>query len=290
MDTPYRSFGLTRPRFSSDTSFSIVDGEGRPALIGVTDMIGRPTGLRWRNYMKTAVRMIQKAFLSTAPASIEERAGFFRDQLRQHGRLIRKIALAHDRTAFGFCFAGAAVSGPHCRIHWLGDCRAYLLRRVPGNPAGWECQALTRDHNALDAMIRTEGERTLFRNEMQEKSRNLGAFLGMDDEPARIELESQKVPLELGQEDCLLLISDGVHGPLLRVWLDRTRDRLDQQGLYLESLLKDWLGQQPETDDPRVVWDPMVRALIHDVELYTRRHPDCRDDIAVTGYHMESSG
>lgn len=259
-------------------------------MLGVTDMIGRPSGLRWRNYMKTAVRLIQKEFLSATPDSLEDRAAFLRNQLLHHGRMIREIALSHDRTAFGFCFAGAAVSGSRCRIHWLGDCRAYRLRRTPGNPTVWDCLALTRDHNALDVMIRAEGERTLFRNEMQELSRNLGGFLGMEEEPARAELDRQQVEVELGPEDCLLMVSDGVHGPLLRVGLDRTRDRLDLQGLYLDPLLKDWLASQPETDDPVVDWEPMIQALVRDVELYVRRHPDCRDDIAVAGYHPEPPG
>lgn len=287
MDVPCRYFGLTRPRFSSDTSFAILDARGRPALLGVTDMIGRPIRLAWRNYMKAAVGLIQREFLSAAPDSLEDRAAFFRAQLLRHSRLIREIARKHDRSAFGFCFAGAAVSGTRCRIHWLGDCRAYLLRRPPGDPPAWECAALTRDHNALDLLVREKGELTLFRNEMQEMSRNLGGFLGMEEEPARAELESQEVRADLGPDDCLLLVSDGVHGPLLRVWLDRTRDRLDLPGLYLGGLLGEWLGRRPETDDPRVEWEPMIRDLVRDVELYTRANPACRDDIAAAGYHPD---
>lgn len=285
LNTPFLSFGLARPQFSSDASLRIDDAENRPALLGVADMIGRPLHLTWRNYMKSAEPMIQKAFLKRNPVTLDERDSFLQEQLLHHSAMIREIARRHDRSAFGFCIAFAAVAGSRCRIHWLGDCRAYRLRRSAADSPAWESLALTRDHNALDALIRTEGEHTLFRNEMQEISRNLSCFLGMDPEVVKTELLAQQVELELEPNDCLWMVTDGVYAPLLRVLLDRTRDRLDLPGLYLEGFLPEWLNDQPETDDFEIPWETLTRRLVRDVEIYTRRHASCRDDIAVTGYH-----
>ena len=283
-----QTFGLTRPRFSSDTSLLITDAQGAPAIVGVADMIGRPAGLRWRNYMKTAVRLIRKRLLESHLESLEERAVFLQEQLSHHNRIIREVSRHHDQTAFGFCIAAAAVAGAQCSLNWLGDCRAYRIRRVSGRSPAIECRVLTQDHNALETMIRSEGARSLFRGEMQELGKTILYHLGTDPDRADAVLLAQQVTLELERGECLLFMTDGVTTPLTRVLLNRNQDLLDNGSLYLENFLSEWLSEQPEALDRELPWEIVVRRLVQHVELFTHQYPTYRDDIAVTGYFLPS--
>lgn len=245
-------------------------------------MIGRPIGLPWRNYMHVAQRQIQRHFNKQLPKTLEERSAFLKAEMATQSRLIREIALRHDRTAFGFCVVLAVRQGWQFRIFWLGDCRAYRIAR---GPDGFRCQALTRDHNALETTLREKGEMTLFRSEMMELGKQLDLHLGTDIDRVESALKTETTDILLNPGELLLFMTDGLYVPLIRVLMDRTNDRLSQQDLYLETLLKDWLDSQTSKTLSQPPWEKLIRGLVDDVERYTRQHRSYRDDIAVCGLH-----
>lgn len=289
MSGALHAFRLSRPRRSSDACLLVRDAAGEPLVGGVCDMIGRPAGLAWRHYARTAQRQIQRALKRTAAGSLDALCDTLRDEFRKQNLQIREAARRHDRSAFGFCAAFAARRADRFRVISLGDCRVYRLRAPPPGATGpFCCESLTRDHNALERAVRESGGLTLFRDEILRLGKRLDVFLGAD--PRRVEevLRAEGREWTLGPRELLLLVSDGVYVPLLRALMDRTVDRMGPGDLYLESFLAEWLSGRPEAGASPPPWERWVRRLVRDAESYAALHPAYRDDMAAMGWTFDA--
>ncbi len=284
-------FTFTYPRRSSD--FCLRAARGPVSIFGVADMIGHPRGLRWRNYMHVMNRQLSHTLRSAHPADVVALTEFLREQLLWHSRQIHSFRVSHDRAAFGFCLAMAALHGTACRVAWLGDCRAYLVRRGGLDAASgdreFDVTCLTRDHNALGEAVGNGEGFTLFQNEMIEKSKRLGAFLGLDNDDlvARI-LREAVAPVDLTSEDCLFLMTDGIYMPHLRAQMDSANFHLSTATYYLE----DWFRNLLVAADRRIpagepnYWPEIGTILVEETLRYAAKRRQYLDDMAVTGVYL----
>lgn len=282
-------FTFTHPWRSSD--FCLAARHRDRALFGVADMIGHPAGLRWRNYMRVLNRYAARVLELPDSAPLAELEAHFRDHLLWHDRQIFTFRTSHDQAAFGFCMAAALFLGLEGRLLWLGDCRAYRLRRGPRGPDGrrkFEVTCLTTDHNALGRLVETKGELTLFRAEFLEHTKQLDAFLGLGAEEHNRELLTRSMPIEpLGPNDCLLLLSDGVYVPHLRAQLDGANFRVDRHIAYLESWFADFFADADRRipDDEFNYWPELATILVEATLQLVRYRHHYRDDMAIVGVY-----
>ena len=284
-------FTFTYPRRSSD--FCLRAARGPAAVFGVADMIGHRRGLRWRNYMHVMNRQLGHALRSEATRDVATLTDAVREQLMWHSRQIHNFRVTHDKAAFGFCLAMAALHGSDCRVFWLGDCRAYRVRRGDVDPSSgdrrFEVTCLTHDHNALGESVDREGGFTLFQNEMVEQSKRLGAFLGLDndDRIAGI-LRDAVTPVALTPDDCLFLMTDGVYMPHLRAQMDAANFRLSRSTYYLET----WFQNLLIAADRRIpageanYWPEIGTILVEETLRHTAKRRQYLDDMAVTGVYL----
>jgi serine/threonine protein phosphatase PrpC len=284
-------FTFTYPRRSSDFCLRAV--RGPRAIFGVADMIGHPRGLRWRNYMRVMNRQLAHSLRAAAHADVAALTDFLREQLLWHSRQIHNFRVTHDRAAFGFCLAMAATHGSDCRVVWLGDCRAYRVRRGGVDSASGDRQfdvtCLTRDHNALGEAVGSNAGFTLFQNEMIEKSKQLGAFLGIDNDDlvARLLLEAV-TPVDLTSEDCLFLMTDGIYMPHLRAQMDSANFRLSTATYYLEEWFRNLLvaADRRIPADEANYWPEIGTILVEETLRYAAKRRQYLDDMAITGVYM----
>lgn len=292
---PVEYFTFTHPKRSSDFCIRAAapktDGV-TPTVFGVADMIGHPTGLRWRNYMHVFERQMSRALRAAPPRNPEELHRIVLDQLAWQSAQIHRFRSAHDRGAFGFCVCMAEAFGRLVRVAWLGDCRAYLLRRHgngPDAPASFEVRCLTEDHNELTPLLRAEEETVLFKHELVERSKRLSRFLGIEDDAAvRETLEQSHTDLELGPGECLILLTDGIYMPHVRQLVEGANDRFTADRYRLES----WLAGTLEKADARIpdgeanYWQELVTILLEMTLDHTKRNRRRRDDMALTGLYL----
>ena len=284
-------FTFTYPRRSSDFCLRAV--REPCAVFGVTDMIGHPRGLRWRNYMQVMNRHLGTMLRSVSPADLDALTSALSQQLLWHSRQIHDFRIVHDRAAFGFCLAMAAIHGSACRVMWLGDCRAYRIRRGDRDPAtgerAFEVTCLTHDHNALGESVGREGGMVLFRSEMIEQSKRLGAFLGIEDDDLFGSLlrETVTVPA-LTPDDCLILITDGIYMPHLRAQMDASNFRLSRETYYLESWFRNLFtaADRRIPEDEFNYWPEMATILVEETLRHAGRRKQYLDDMAVTGIYI----
>ena len=287
-------FTFTYPRRSSD--FCLCALRPPRALFGVSDMIGHPEGLRWRNYMRVLARDLRRLIEGDAGAGLAELQARLTGHLLWHDQQIFEFRQRHDRAAFGFCVLFVFLEGVAGRLHWLGDCRAYRITRSPRDPADgsrrFRVRCLTRDHNALAALVEDRGEITLFRDEMIEQAKRLNAFLGLGVEEHNRELLTRATPIEpLTTDDCLLLMTDGLYVPHLRASLDGLNFHLNHERLYLES----WLARLLEEADRRIpddepnYWSELATILVEETLKLVRHRRHYRDDMALTGIYVPES-
>ncbi len=261
------------------------------ALFGVADMIGHPHGLRWRNYMRVLNRYAAHLLQQTDSTSLGEMESLFRDHLLWHDRQIFNFRMSHDHAAFGFCIAAALMQGLEGRLLWLGDCRAYRLRRGPRGPDGmrrFEVSCLTTDHNGLGRLIAHRGELTLFRAEFLEQTKRLDAFLGLGAEEHNRDLLCRSVPIPpLELDECLLLLTDGVYVPHLRAQLDGANFRVDRSIAYLEPWLAGFFTDADRRipDDELNYWPELVTILVEATLKLVRFRRHYRDDMAIVGVY-----
>ena len=296
MDLPLLEYcQFTHPRRSSDFCLrapSPAKPEGSVAVYGVSDMIGHPTGLRWRNYMKAMQKQLVRRMRDKPPNSLDEVDAILREELAWHSTQISRIRSRHDDEAFGFCVCMAAVCGRECEVQWLGDCRCYHVRRLPKDRTRpedamtVEVRCLTQDQNRLGDIMQEKEEFTVFQSETLELSKHLGCFLGIhDDDRVARTLVTSRARLTLAPGECLLLATDGFYMPNIRSLMDSTNFSLTRRGYYLE----DWFAQLLTQADRRIpagepeYWPEMITYLIdRTLRLPCRRH-QYRDDIAVMG-------
>lgn len=282
-------FTFTYPWRSSD--YCLTARHGNRALFGVADMIGHPQGLRWRNYMRVLSRYASRLLELPDQTPSSEIEAHLRDHLLWHDRQIFNFRMSHDQAAFGFCIATALLDGIEGRLLWLGDCRAYRLRRGPRERNGRRCfqvTCLTTDHNGLGHLIETHGETTLFQSEFLEQTKNLDAFLGLGAEEHNRERLSRSVPIApIEADDCLLLITDGVYVPHLRAQLDGANFRVNRRIAYLESWLANFFAEAdlriPEEEFN--YWPELATILIEATLKIVRRRRHYRDDMALVGIY-----
>lgn len=287
-EAPLEHFTFTHPWLSSD--FCVRSVRPSRVLFGVADMIGHPRGLRWRNYMRVLNRYIG-GLLDAPPAeTVGDLEAKLREHLLWHDRQVHRFRISHDRAAFGFCVLFAIFDGAGGRILWLGDCRAYRVRRGARDPAtgerAFEVVCLTRDHNAMGEMIEAGEPLTLFRTEMTEQTKRLSAFLGLGAEDRVRDLLSRSIAIPpLSADDCLLLMTDGVYTPHLRAQMDATNFRVSAPHYYLEP----WFANLFAAADRRIppeepnYWPELATILVEETLAMVRRRPHYRDDMALCG-------
>lgn len=280
-------FTWVHPRRSSDYCLAVEDlSAGRlAAWYGVADMIGRPERAGWGRYMRRVERQMRERLQADRPEQAAEHHGLLAELMAEHNQYLYQVRRRHDESAFGFCVCYASVFNRFCRIHWLGDCRAYLLEADRGRRGlVFRVRALTRDHNSLDAFLRErDGKTAFFRNELAERSRRLAFFLGVgDDARVRALLAEQRVELELADGACVLLVTDGFFMPLLRDTL-AVSEGIGVGDLYLEERLARMLEQAADGDDKALDWAGWVTSLTREARRAAGRYPDYRDDIALLG-------
>ena len=270
------------PRLSSDYCLAVE--WDRPARVfAACDLIGRPIGLPWRSYMRRVEADLYRAGLADPPRGPDGLATLVRRVLRRHNELIRLIRQQHDRSAFGFCLALAAIWEDEARIFWLGDCRAYRI-------VGQRVECLTRDQNELYTAVSgapPEGL-TLFAAEMSELTHRLEAFLGMaEDERMEQWLDTQDVRVTLDGKTALLLTSDGLYMPLLRARMDRTNHRITPEDLHVESDIAALLAEADRTPSVTLeeFWRRRAQGLAVGALRSGRRHRHYHDDIAFLLLH-----
>ncbi len=287
---PLEYFTFTYPWRSSDYCVQAVCPP--KALFGVSDMVGHPHGLRWRNYMRVLNRYIGR-LLSHHPAT--DLAGLqelLTEHLLWHDRQIFAFRQLHDQAAFGFCVLFAFFDGTAGRIQWLGDCRAYRITRGPIAADGrraFRVRCLTRDHNELAEAVAREGELVLFRDELMERSKRLGAFLGMGDSQHNRNVLVRSVSIDpLTPDDCVILMTDGIYIPHLRASLDGINFRVNRDRLYLESWFAHMLTEADlrlPPDEPNY-WPELATILVEETIKLVRRRRHYRDDMALTGIYL----
>lgn len=284
-------FTFTYPRRSSD--FCLRAARPPSAVFGVADMIGHPRGLRWRNYMHVMNRHLGHAIRAAPAADAAALTDALREQLMWHSRQIHNFRVTHDKAAFGFCLAMAAMHGTDCRVLWLGDCRAYRVRRGDVDPVSgdrrFEVACLTHDHNALGEAVGRDSGFTLFQNEMIEQSKRLGAFLGLEDDDLVARLLREAVtPVTLTPDDCLILMTDGIYMPHLRAQMDAANFHLSNATYYLEA----WFQNLFSAADRRIpanegnYWPEMGTILVEETLRHTARRRQYLDDMAITGVYL----
>ena len=270
------------PRLSSDYCLAVV-WEGAARIFAACDLIGRPIGLPWRSYMRHVEEDLYRAGRTDPPRGLDDLTTLVRGVLRRHNELIRLIRLRHDRSAFGFCLALAAIWEDQARVFWLGDCRAYRI-------VGQRVECLTRDQNELYTAVSdapADGL-TLFAAEMSELTHRLEAFLGMaDDERLKACLEAEDVRVTLDGKTALLLTSDGLYMPLLRARMDRTNHRITLEDLRVESDFAALLAEADQTPaaSPEEFWRRRAEALALGALRGGYRHRHYHDDIAFILIH-----
>lgn len=272
---------FTHPRRSSDYCLEVEAADPAcPARIyAACDMIGRPSVLFWGNYMKRVERDLQAAVDAERPGNLEAVVRIARRALRRHNELVRAIRTRHDRSAFGFCLALAAIHGAEARVHWLGDCRAYEIRN-----GAFRC--LTRDQNKLQAAVAAAGDQplVLFRSDIQELSRHLEGFLGMYDEAAMDALlDAQSARMTLAPGAALMLVSDGLYMPMVRERMEATNYRLSLADLYAEEILGALWAQSDRAPaaDEADRWMQRASAIVTNAVRIGRRRRHYRDGIAM---------
>jgi len=279
---------FTFPRRSSDYCLEAVasDPAVPAAVYAACDMIGRPQILPWRNYMRRVRRDLQAALDADSPRDLDAVTALTRRALRHHNELVRAIRERHDRSAFGFCLALAAVYAGEVRIHWLGDCRAYAV-----GAEGPRC--LTRDQNRLQAAVagrKDDNPLVLFRSDIMDLSRHLDGFLGMYDEAAMDALlDRQDVRLRLAPGTGLLLTTDGLYMPMVRERMDATNHRIAEADLYIETPLGNVFAEadrRPAADAAGRWMNRAACAAAAAVDI-GRRRPRYRDDIAMILLHAD---
>ncbi|MCX7819551.1 MAG: hypothetical protein N2652_10175 [Kiritimatiellae bacterium] len=282
-------FTFSYPWRSSD--YCLIVRRGSRALYGVADMIGHPQRLRWRNYMRVLNRYVAQCLDVPPDHTLATLESQLRDHLLWHDRQIFKFRTSHDQGAFGFCIAAALMDGLGGRLVWLGDCRAYRVRRGPRGADGrrtFEVACLTSDHNGLGDLIRTRGEVTLFQAEFLEETKRLDAFLGLGAEEHVRELLSRSVPITTLQPDeCVMLFTDGVYVPHLRAQLDAANFRLDRQIAYLEPWFEAFFADADRRipDDEFNYWPELATILVERTLELIRRRRHYRDDMAIVGIY-----
>ncbi len=279
---------FTFPANSSDFCLEAIapDPAVPAAVYAACDMIGRPQILPWRNYMRRVRRDLQTALAAEPPRGLDALTALARRVLRLHNELVRAIRERHDRSAFGFCLAMAAVFAGEARIHWLGDCRAYAV-----DANGPRC--LTRDQNRLQIAVagRTaEDPLILFKSEMMELSRHLDGFLGMNDEAALDALlDAQDVRFRFGPGAGLLLTTDGLYMPVVRERMDATNHRITEAELYVEQPLAE-IFAAADREPVRTAaerWMNRAACAARTAVDIGRRRPHYRDDIAMILLHAD---
>lgn len=280
---------FTHPAQSSDFCLEAVspDPTVPAAVYAACDMIGRPQVLPWRNYMRRARRDFVALMAAEPPSSLDALTALVRRVLRHHNDLVRAIRERHDRSAFGFCIALAAIYAGEARIFWLGDCRAYTL-----GAEGPRC--LTRDQNRLHAAVAghtADDPLVLFKNEILELSRHLEGFLGMSDTAAMDALlDAQDVRLRIAPGAALLLTTDGLYMPIVRERMEVTNYRITAEDLYIEKSLAQFFEEadcEPHENAADRWMNRAVRVARAAVDI-GRRRPRYRDDIAMILLHADT--
>ncbi len=285
-------FEFSYPRRSSDFCLRI---QCPPRMVfGVADMIGHPHGLRWRNYIRVLNRFIAELLRHTQTVgTLDEIVAALREHLLWHDRQIYEFRMAHDRSAFGFCLILAVVDSTGARLLWLGDCRAYRVRRRSARsadrPAVFDVECLTKDHNALGQTLEQRGELTVYQAQLPEMTKRLGAFLGIGVEPVVRGLLEHSVTLPaLTADECLLLMTDGIYMPHLRAQLEGIQQRLSRSQYYLET----WFADRLSAADERIpldefnYWPELATVLVEETLDLTRRRRHYRDDMALVGMYL----
>lgn len=279
---------FVHPRRSSDYSLRATDsadGAGA-AVYAVADMIGKPRGLKWRNYMRTLEALLTRHLKSAAFSSMDDVNAWLIGELTRHCEIISQIRTTHDRDAFGFCLALAAAFGERLRIHWLGDCRAYHLSRRcdPAGQPAFTARCLTRDFNELGRLLDERRELRLFRRDLMALGKRLHSFLGHPDLPAiRDLLLRQTETVVLRPDEAVVMMTDGFYLPQVRKNLEHTADILTPATFYLESELQRQLAEidsrlPAQTYD---YWPEVFTYLIDQACQAAHEQKAYRDDIAV---------
>lgn len=279
---------FTYPRRSTDHC-TRVEKAGL-GIYAVADRIGSPWSLRFR--WITPIHRFDQDLLRHFPAVAGETAldrleDYLVDKMTEHNVRVRACRTRQDSEAFGYCVCAAAVAGARARLHWLGDCRAYHVRRhAPGGrgPAVFDVKCLTRDHNALGRLMQDRGPVVLSELELAKLDHRLEHYLGHEDlAQVRRVLQAQRVELELGTDEALILCTDGFYQPTQRVLLEANALKMTPAAFLLEEHLARLFSLADEHVPPgRHYWQDLLTYLI-DETLHAPGGRRQKDDIAFIG-------
>lgn len=281
------------PRRGSDYAFCVARerAAGPVAICGVLDTMGdvriKNTRGFFRGLEQRCADLVRDERIADLPALVDR----LRAEIVQRNGEIGPAYEDGEETVFGFCLAFAALFANRVSVLWLGDCRAYLLRRVSTDPSTNATRpwvfSLTKDHNQLHALLEKEKEYTFLKNELSDLSRRLTCFWGMQDEHLLKDvLNHPHEPTALRPDDTLLLMTDGLYLPIVRYTMELRNFRLtaDEYSLryWLQQFLTDGRFGQDEGHDWPELLDGLKRACFRVIS----RKPRYRDDIAAVMLHL----
>lgn len=279
------------PKRSSD--YCVRAEQGDAGIYAVIDRIGSPLGLRlrWRNPMREMEQDIRNTF-PTLPAdgALDVLSEFLAERIAHHSVRIRSLRHRWDHEAFGYCLCLAAVSGRRARIHWLGDCRAYHLHRlppaIPRGPACFDVRCLTRDHNAMGRLMDARDQIKLSPKEFAKLDHRLEYYLGYENvqEVQRV-LREQRVEVDLGPDDALMLCTDGFYQPTQQVLLSSNALQLTAETFRLEQHLSRVLVQADQQIPAGPGYWPEMLTYLLDETLHAPGGRRQKDDIAFVGLY-----
>ena len=117
--------------------------------------------------------------------------------LRAHTAVLAAARSHQEWRGMGSTLVAARIDGGVCEVIWVGDSRAYLLRRGKLTP-------LTRDHSIVEE-LRTEGLLSEAETRSDPRAHQITRALGQDNAAPAL----NPVPLRRG--DRIVLCSDGLH-------------------------------------------------------------------------------
>ena len=288
MQPPLDYFTYQHPRKSSDYPLVFMPPERPERFFMVADMVGRPRGLRWRHYMRTMERQLLREWMKSPVDSEESFHARVVKTLQWHSDFIHRIRASHDSSAFGFCVCAAAFWESRGRIYSLGDCRAYHFRKA-SDVAPAQVACLTEDQNKLhDALAAgASSPSQLTEQTMSDLSHQLGGFLGIDLPQAVADRLANPRMVELGENECLLLATDGFHMPHVRALAGHAQMKLTLSEFYLERWLSSHLEESARhiPEQRALFWPEFGEWLLEETHR-TRAHRErYRDDIAMIGVY-----
>jgi len=283
---------FTHPWRSSDF---VIHGEsqreGRTfAISGVLDTIGRPRRGRMKKVRGALESSLETVVRDSAVGDMDSLDARFCEELAGINALTRQVG-EKQKGVFGFCLVFAVRVDRSVRIHWMGDCRAYRFSygQVENGQMDCEAECLTRDNNKLSSKVievEEDEEREgleLLKNEMLSLSRQLELYLGIGHDGHFAEkIAEQTARLELGENEALLLTTDGLYVPIVRYAVANAGFKLTSDLLYLEEWFARYIenGEYLRDYAGGAVWDALGADLKKACIKYTRSKGRYRDDMA----------